>query len=74
MKIHWNNLIAAGLGVTALVLLLRYREQARAFLATAKRIGPGNSPEDMSLGLIVIGFCAATLVAIARILTNNKND
>jgi hypothetical protein len=74
MKINWNNLGSAILGLVALVFLLRYREQAGAFLATVKRIGPGNSPEDMSLGLIVIGFCAATLVAIVRILANNKND
>jgi len=74
MKIHWNNIIAAALGLMAMVFLLRYREQAVALLATAKRIGPGNSPEDMTLGLIVIGMWAATLVAIVRILTTNKND
>jgi hypothetical protein len=74
MKVHWNNLIAAVLGLIALIFLLRHREQALGFLATARRIGPGNSPEDMTLGLIVVGFCAATLVAIVRILTSNKND
>lgn len=74
MKIHWNNLVAAAVGMLALILLLRYREQALAFLSTAKRIAPGNSPEDMTLGLIVVAFGAATLVAIVRILTNNKNN
>jgi hypothetical protein len=74
MKIHWNNLVAAVIGLFALVLLLRYREQAVAFLSTAKRIGPGNTPEDLTLGLIVIGFGAATLVAIVRILTNNRHN
>lgn len=74
MKIHWNNLIAFGLGLTGLILLLRHRDQAGAFLSTVKRIGPGNSPQDMTLGLIVIGFCGAVLVAIVRILTNNKNQ
>ena len=70
--IKWNNIIAAALGITALILLLRYREQATAFLSTAKRIGPGNSPEDMTLGLIVIGFGGAVLVAIVRLLTSNN--
>jgi len=42
MKIHWNNVIAAALGLAAMVFLLRYRGEAVAFLATAKRIGPGN--------------------------------
>jgi hypothetical protein len=73
VKINWNNLLAAALGLVALVFLLRHWEQAVAFLSTAKRIGPGNSPQDMTLGLIAIGFCAATLVAIVRILTNNKS-
>ena len=74
MKINWNNIIAVIWGVVALAFLLRYREHASVVLSTAKRIGPGHSPEDMTLGLIVIGFCAASLVAIVRILTNNKND
>ena len=73
MKIHGNNIVAAALGLTSLILLLRHREQVSAFLSTVKRIGPGNSAEDMTLGLIVIGFCGAVLVAIVRILTNNKN-
>lgn len=74
MKIHWNNLFAAVIGLFALILLLGYREQAVSLLSTARRIGPGNSSEDMTLGLIVLGFGAATLVAIVRILTNNKNN
>lgn len=74
MKINWNNLVAAMLGLAALIILLRYREQVAAFLGTVKKLGPGNSPEDMTLGLIVLGFGAATLVAIVRILTNNKNN
>jgi hypothetical protein len=73
MKIHWNNVIAVILGFTVLVFLFRYREQVTAFLRTTTRIGPGNSPQDMTLGLICIGFGVATLVAIVRIL-NNKNN
>lgn len=74
MKINSNTIIAAILGCVALVFLLRYQSPASAFLSTVKRIGPGNSPEDMTLGLIVIGFAGAVLVAIVRILTNNKNN
>ena len=74
MKIHWNNIIAAILGFAAFITLLRYREQAAAFFSTVKRVGPGNSPEDMTLGLIVIGFCGVVLVAIVRLLTHNRRD
>ncbi len=69
--IKWNNVIAVALGATALIFLLRYREQAAAFLSTVKRIGPGNSPEDMTLGLIVIGICGVVLVAIVRLIVRN---
>ena len=74
MNVHWNNIIAFVLGLIGLILLLRYREQAVAFLSTVKRIGPGNSPEDMTLGLVVIGISGAVLVAIVRILTNNNRN
>ena len=56
MKINSNIIVAAILGGVTLVFLLRYQTQAAAFLATVKHIGPGNSPEDKTLGLIVIGL------------------
>ena len=74
MKINSNTIIAAILGGVALVFLLGYRAQVSAFLSTVKRIGPGNSSEDMTLGLIVVGFAGAVLVAIVRILTNNNKN
>ena len=74
MKINSNTIVAAILGVVALVFLLRYQTPASAFISTVKRIGPGNSPEDMTLGLIVVGFAGAVLVAIVRILTNNNKN
>lgn len=74
MKIKSSTISAALLGGLAAILLLRYRDSVAAFLAKVNRIGPGNSTEDLTLGLIVVGFAAAVLVAIIRILTsNNKN-
>lgn len=74
MKINWNNLFAALLGIAGLILFLRYRYAALEFLSTVKRIGPGHSPEDLTLGLLVIGICGAVLVAIVRLLVNNRRD
>lgn len=74
MKINWNNVFAAFLGLAAIVFFLRYRHAALEFLSTAKRIGPGHSPEDLTLGLLVIGICGAVLVAIVRLLINNRRD
>ena len=75
MKINPNTISAALLGGLATILLLRYRDPVAGFLAKLNHIGPGNSTEDLTLGLIVVGFAAAVLVAIVRILTsNNKNQ
>lgn len=74
MKLNLNNIIAAGLALGAFIFFMRNRHETVAFLATAERIGPGNSPQDMTCGLIVIGLCGAVLVAIVRILTNNNKN
>jgi ABC-type transport system involved in cytochrome c biogenesis permease subunit len=74
MKMNPNTIIAGILGGIALLFLMRYQAQAAAFLATVNKIGPGNSSDDMTLGLIVIGFAGAVLVAIVRILTNNNKN
>ena len=74
MKFKLNNIVATALGLGALIIFMRHRHEATAFLSTAEQIGPGNSPQDMTCGLIVIGICGAVLVAIVRILTRNHRD
>lgn len=74
MKLNLNNIVAAILAFVAFIYFLRHHNEAFAFLSTAERIGPGNSPQDMTCGLLVIGFCGAVLVAIIRILTTNNKD
>lgn len=74
MKLNLNNIAAAILAFVAFIYFLRHQHEAFAFLSTAERIGPGNSPQDMTCGLIVIGFCGVVLVAIVRILNQNRRD
>jgi hypothetical protein len=74
MKLNLNNIIAAGLALGAFIFFMRHRHEAVAFLSTAEQIGPGNSPQDMTCGLICIGICGAVLVAIVRLLTRNHRD
>lgn len=72
MKININNLAALILAIGAFSIFMHNRHQALEFLSTAERIGPGNSPQDMTCGLLVIGICGAVLVAIVRLLTNRR--
>lgn len=74
MKLNINNIAAAVLALVGAVIFLRHKNETLTFLSTAERIGPGNSPQDMTCGLLVIGLCGAVLVAIVRILTNNNKN
>ncbi len=71
---RWNNIVAAILALGAVIFLLTHHRQAAGFLETATRIGPGHSSEDKTLGLIAIGICGVTVVAIVRLLTSNRRD
>ena len=69
MHLHWNNIIAFALALTALVLLFQFRGPTTAFLASMPNIGPGHTIEEKTIGLIAFGVTAALLVAVLRILT-----
>ena len=74
MKINVNNIVAALLATGAFIFVLRHRHEAIAFLSTAQQIGPGNSSQDMTCGLLAIGICGVTLIAVIRLLTKNRRD
>jgi len=73
MKININNIAATLLAIGAFIIFMRNRHEAVAFLSAAGRIGPGNSPQDMTCGLLAIGICGVAIVAIVRLLTNRKD-
>lgn len=73
MKININNLVAAFLAIGIFILFMRNRNEAVTFLSTAERIGPGNSPQDMTCGLLVIGICGVAFVAVIRLLINRRD-
>ena len=73
MKIHWENLIAAILALSAVVLLIRYRHAVAAFLSGIERVGPGYARDEQAMGLIAFGIIGAILVAIVKILTQNRD-
>jgi hypothetical protein len=73
MKIHWHNVIALALAVTATVLFLKHREAIAGFVGTVQHIGPGHDSDEMTLGLIALGIICVSIVAVIKILTRNKN-
>lgn len=74
MKLNINNIVAAALALVGIVFFLRHRHEALAFFSKVEQIGPGNSPQDMTAGLIAIGVCGAILVAVVRLLASNRRD
>jgi len=74
MKLNINNIVAAVLALIGIIFFLRHKHEATAFLSKAEQIGPGNSPQDITVGLIAIGLCGAILVAIVRLLVSNRRD
>lgn len=73
MTIKWDNLIAAILTLAGLVLLIRYRHVVGAFLSGVERVGPGFSPDERAMGLMALGIIGAILVAVVKILTQNRD-
>jgi hypothetical protein len=71
MQVRWANVIAFGLFVIALVLIFCNWRAIAAFLGTMKSIGPGHSPEEMTLGLVAFGLTGILVLAAIRILHNN---
>jgi hypothetical protein len=72
MQVHWQNIVALMLAIGTLTLFLKYPAQISGFLASMQLIGPGHDPDEQTLGLIAFGLVAISLVAIVRLLTQNK--
>ena len=74
MEIKWPNVIAFALALGALVLALKMRRELTAALAGIGDIGPGDSAEEQTLGLFVLGLVCVTIVAVVRILTHHNRS
>ncbi len=69
--IKWNNILALALAILVVVLLIRHGPALAVALASMQAIGPGNSAEDKTLGLITLGIVGVCLVAIVRLVVRN---
>jgi uncharacterized integral membrane protein len=72
MKLRWNNIIVAILAVFILTLALRHGDSCRAALETVTAVAPHQSVDDRFVGFMVLGLVAVTVVAIVKILAQNR--
>jgi len=72
MEIKWNNVIAFGMALAALAIVMTHGQEMAAFLHAMKDVGPGHTPEEQVVGLIACGLIFVFVVALVRILTNDR--
>ena len=72
MNIKWNNLIAAILGMVAVIFALRHKDSCQSALDSIDRMGPSNSMDDRFVGFMVLGLIGVVIVAIVKILTHSR--
>ncbi len=73
MRIRWDRILGLILVIVAVVLFVRNRNEIVGFLATIKQIGPGHTPEELTIGLLSFGLIVISILAAVRI-TQNTND
>jgi hypothetical protein len=76
MTIRWPNVVALALAVFALVVGLKCSRQIGELFSglTAAGAGQGPGPDGRVLGLMAFGLVLVVVVAIVRILQNNRSD
>ena len=69
-----SSLVAFALLIFAVVLGYAHQEEFGLALGSMRHIGPGHSSDKQTMGLIVVGFIAISILAAVRIFVNNNND
>ena len=72
MTPRWNNIIAAILGIAALIFALHHEESCQAVLGSIDRMGPSNSMDDRFVGFMVLGLIVVCVVATVKIQTHDR--
>ena len=75
MRILWHNVYALILAILVVVLIVKFHHELGSIFAAMKYIGPGYTPEEQTLGLIVFGIILISILALAKILSHgNRKD
>ena len=73
MRVKWDRILGLVLVIVAVVLFVGNRHEIIGFLATMKQIGPGHTPEELTIGLVSFGLIVISILAAVRI-SQNTND
>ena len=74
MRIRWTNVIVAILGVAACVLFLRHQHAISSAWDSIFRLGPGYPEEDKFVGVIALGVVGVCVIALVKIVINNRGN
>jgi hypothetical protein len=72
MIVRWDRVAALALAVCALWIWRDHAGPVRGFLGSMRDIGPGHTAEEKTIGLVAFGLVGTCLVAIVKILTQNR--
>lgn len=72
MKIRWGNIIVVILLILALVIWLKAGPQIAELFSAMSDVGPYGDTTGRTFGLMAFGLICVTLVAIVKILVNDK--
>lgn len=73
MQIRWNNVIAAALVLIAVVIFLRNPGAIGAFIGSMQAVGPGHSSDEVTRGLLAVGFVGVLIVAVVKLTTQSRS-
>lgn len=74
MKPKLHNIFILLFTLLAGFLLLRHGHAISEVMDHLERIGPGHSNDEKTVGLLALGFIGVTLVAIVKLLTQNRRE
>lgn len=73
MRVKWSNIVALSLMTMIVIVLLANLESVLETLASLRHIGPSESPEERTFGLVVLGLLLVSIVAVVKIVIHGGN-
>jgi hypothetical protein len=74
MRIKWSNVVAMALAIFGLLLGIKLAGPMSEFLSNLGTIGGTHNRQQQFLGMMAFGLVLVTIVAIVRILQNNRSE
>jgi len=72
MRIKWENIVALGLCLFALIVVLSAGGPIKGFLSGMSDIGPSHTPDEQAWGLIAFGLVLAAILGLVKIMESRS--